>query len=315
MKNWTKLLAVTVLSCLLPELALAQDAVTLRYLPGKEPLIYRKTQKLKQTQAFMDKKINTEVNNTDVSTWSISQGANKDRLEIKTENKSLHVKMNITGAGDYVFDSSKNDNEKGSALGAALTPLYERLSGASISLVLTPQGKLVQVQGLKELLGDVLKDNPLAAQFAAGGSEEGARLGLAEFVPMLSEKPVSPGHRWETPFEVSLDKFGKATGKTTYIYEGESEAAGRKTAKITSVTELSFDLDLDMGAAKVKGSLAVTQSKGTIHFDPKQGCVVSLNKEYTIAGNLNVTVGDKNIPVAMEQVQTVTMELLDKLPK
>jgi hypothetical protein len=152
-----------------------------------------------------------------------------------------------------------------------LTPLYERLGAATITLTLTEQGKVSKVAGLKELLADALKDNPIAQQLAGGGSEEAIQLRLAEYFPALPDKAVTPGQRWEAPFQFSLDKVGKATGKRIYSYDGEGTIGKRKTAKISVTTELSYELDYDMGGTKLTGKLAITESKGTIHFDPKRG--------------------------------------------
>ncbi|MCI0681085.1 MAG: DUF6263 family protein [Gemmataceae bacterium] len=292
----------------------AQEPTLLRYLPSKEPLIYRRTSTMKQTQTVMDKKIATEMNQTEIDEWSIAATDKKD-LEIKSETKRLQVKVKIAQLGDYTFDSRKDDNDKGSTLGAALTPLYERMGAARLTYSVSPRGKIAKVEGLKELLEDVLKDNPIAKQFAAGGSDDAVKLGLAEFVPALPEDKITAGSRWEAPFEMNLAKLGKATGKRTYTYEGEGAIGKRKTVKIGVAMELSFDLNLDMNGAKVTGNLSISQSKGTIHFDAKQGCVVSLATEYTLGGNLNVEAGGMNIPVGTEQTQNIRLELLDRAPE
>jgi len=292
----------------------AQEGTLLRYQPSKEPLIYRKTHTMKQTQNVMDMKIITDTKQTEVEVWSVGVTDKKD-LEIKAETKTLEVKAKIGPLGEYAFDSRKDDNDKGSALGAALTPLHERLANARPTYIVSDRGKIAKVEGLKELLDDVLKDNPLAKQFAAGGSEEAMKLGLTEYFPLLPEDRVSSGTRWEVPFEISLDKFGKAKGKRVYVCEGEATVGKRKTIKIRVATEMSFDLDLDVGEAKVTGKMSITDAKGTIHFDPKQGCVVSLNNEYTLSGDLNVTAGGMNIPVSSEQTQNLRLELLEKLPE
>ena len=96
----------------------AQEPTLLRYQPSKEPLVYRRTSTMKQTQTIMDKKIITEMNQTEIDEWSIAATDKKD-LEIKTETKRLQVKLKIAQVGDYTFDSRKDDNEKGSTLGAA----------------------------------------------------------------------------------------------------------------------------------------------------------------------------------------------------
>jgi hypothetical protein len=298
----------------LADAACAQEATLLRYQPGKDPLVYKKTQVMKQTQDVMDKKVVTDMKQTEVEIWTVGLTEKKD-LEIKAENKSLNVKINIGPLGEYKFDSRSNDNDKGSALGGALTPLYERLSGARPTYTVSDQGKIAKIEGLKELLADVLKDNPLATQFAGGGSEDAFKLGLAEYFPALPAGRVASGTRWEIPFEINLDKLGKAKGKRLYICDGESTVGKRKTIKISILTEMAFDLDIDMGGAKVAGQMSISASKGTIHFDPKQGCVVSLTNEYTLTGNLNVAAGGMNIPVASEQTQSIRLELLDRLPE
>jgi hypothetical protein len=294
--------------------AAAQEGTLLRYQPSKEPLIYRKMHTMKQTQNVMDKKIVTDMKQNETEVWSVSATDKKD-LEIKSEIKALDVKISIGPLGDYSFDSRKNDNEKGSTLGAALTPLYERMATARATVTVSDRGKVAKIEGLKELLEDVLKDNPIARQFAAGGSEEAARLGLSEFFPALPEEKVAAGTRWEVPFEINLDKLGKATGKRIYTCDGDATLGNRRTVKITVATELSFDLDIDMGGAKVTGRLSIGESKGTIHFDPKQGCVALLTSQYTLTGDLNVSAGGMNIPVGTEQTQSLRMELLERLPE
>jgi hypothetical protein len=268
-----------------------------------------------QNQNVQNKDVKNEFTQQEYSVWSIGEADKEGNIGIRMETKQFEAKIKIGLLGDYTFDSRKNDNEKGSALGQALTPLYERLSGANIGLTISPQGKVMKLEGYKELLGDLLKDNPIAAQFAAGGSEEVAKMGFSEFIIQFEKKAVTPGTRWETPFEMNLDKFGTAKGKKTYIYEGEDKVGSLKTARITVATELSFDLDSEMGGAKVTGRMSVTESKGQLQFDPKRGVLVSLNNQYKISGNLNVSAGGMEIPIQIEQVQHITVDLMDQLPK
>lgn len=288
----------------------AQEGTLLRYQPtGDAPLTYRKSSTIKQNQEVMDKKVKTEISGQEISQWTITKGE-QGKLVVKTENKQLKTKLAIGPLGDYSFDSTKDDNEKGSALGGALTPLYERMSGATLQYTITPLGKVEAISGYKELVGDLLKDNPLAAQFAGGGSDAAAKLSLAEILPVLSKEKVKAGDRWESAYEVNLEKLGKVVGKRIYVCEGEDKVGGRKTVKITTATELSFDLNIDMGAAKVTGMVSISNSKGTIHFDAEKGHPVSVVNRYTLSGNMNVNAGGQDIPVTMEQEQEVRMELV-----
>ncbi|MCI0378832.1 MAG: DUF6263 family protein [Gemmataceae bacterium] len=314
MKTFLNLLGASVILWFVAGNAAGQGGQQLRYQPKAGELIYRKVQKMTQTQNIMNKDLKQEMSNTEVSVWSVGEADKQGNLEIRSATKLLVAKMNLEPVGDYSFDSRKDDNEKGSALGAALTPLYERMSTANLVYTISPQGKVLKIDGFKEVIGDA-KDNPIAAQFAGGGSEEMAKLALGELVAQFSDKPVNPGGRWEVPFALNFDKFGAAKGKKTYTYEGEGKVGAHKTAKLSLNTEMAFDIDIDMGGAKVTGKMSITDSSGTIHFDPKRGVLVSLKYEYKISGNLNVSAGGMDIPVASEQVQQVTVELLDKLPK
>lgn len=291
----------------------AQEGMTFRYEPTKEPLIYRKVHVRKQTQSIMNKDIKTDMTQTEVSSWTASKV--KEHLEFKNEGKSLQVKVKITGQGDYAYDSTKNDNEKGSTLGAALTPLYERLGTGQFTFTVTPRGKLLKVAGYKELLGDLFKDNPIAAQFGAGGSDEAGKLMFGDYFIDLPEKGVQQGARWDAKDEIKLDKFGIIKGKRNFVYEGEGKVGKHKTAKIAFIDELAIDLDIDSGGAKVTGTLTLTESKGTIHFDAKNGRLVSLTHDYRITGNLNVAAGGQNIAIGSDQTEQVRIELLDKLPE
>ncbi|MCI0642606.1 MAG: DUF6263 family protein, partial [Gemmataceae bacterium] len=264
------------------ENAAGQGGQQFRYQPKAGELIYRKTQMMTQTQNIMNKEIKQEMSGAEVSVWSVGEANKQGNLEIRSATKHLEAKMKLGPAGDYSFDSRKDDNEKGSALGQALTPLYERMGTANLVYTITPQGKVLKIDGYKELIGDA-KDNPIAAQFAGGGSEEAAKMGLGELIAQFGEKPVKPGERWEVPFAINLDKLGAAKGKKTYTYEGEGQVGPHKTAKLSVNTELAFDIDIDMGGAKVTGKMSVTDSSGTIHFDPKRGVLVSLKYEYKIS--------------------------------
>lgn len=315
MKTTVKLMVAGVVLWSLAQAAAGEGGVKLRYKPKAGELIYRTTTKINQTQNVMNKEIKNDISQTGVSVWSIGEADKDGNINTRSEVKFLEAKVKLGEQGEYTFDSRKNDNERGSLLGGALTPLYERLSSANLTFTITPTGKVLKLEGYKELVADLIKDNPLAAQFAGGGSDEIAKINISEFVAAFSEKPVNPGDRWETPFEKTLDKLGTLKGKKTYIYEGEGKVGGAKTVKIGMTSEMAFDLDLDMGAAKVTGKMSITESKGTLHFDPKRGCLVSLTNEYKLAGNLNVSAGGKDIPVTMDQTQQITIEILDKLPK
>jgi uncharacterized protein DUF6263 len=240
----------------------------------------------------------------------------KGNLHIQAENKALAVtiKSGPIGKGELTYDSKDKTKNKNTLPGQDLLPLFERLSGAKLTVVISPLGKINDFKGYKELIADLVKDNPALEKFG-GASEEAAKINLGEFLPSLPEKAVSAGDKWEVPFEVKLPQIGVIKGKKIYWYQGEGTVGNRKTAKISVTSELSADLNIQQDGAKVTGKMSITGSKGTIEFDPQAGYVISLSSEITLSGDLTLSAGGMDIPVALEQVQTVTMKLQNGGPK
>jgi hypothetical protein len=184
-----------------------------------------------------------------------------------------------------------------------------------VTVTHSPRGEIVAVKGLQELLAQALKDNPLAAQFAAGNTDEGLKLAMAELFVVFSENAVKPGETWDVEYEVPLPKIGTVKGKKTYKYVGPDKVGERATVKLEVTQSLSVDIDITMGEAKVTGNVSTSQSSGTVQFDPEAGQIVAKKTSHSFSGNLTVVAGGKTIPVQSEQTQEVTVELLDKLPE
>jgi len=295
-----------------------QDGVQLRYKMKKgEKYAYHKESVLTQVQTIKDMKVETEIKQRIDDTVMLQDVDAKGDLHVQTEatglTASMSIKLGGKALGELTFDSKDKKKNKNTVPGADPIPLYERLSGAKLTVVLTPLGKINELKGFNELIGDLVKDNPDLAKF--GGSEETAKVNLAEFFPTMQDKAVNAGDKWEVPFEVQLPQIGKAKGKRIFWYQGDGQVGQRKTAKINITTELSIDLKLEMGGAVITGTLSVSGSKGTLEFDPQAGLVAALENEITLSGNLNVAAGGMDIPVAMEQTQHFSMHLVPPAKK
>lgn len=314
--RWTVLSALAA-AVLIPAFGVrADEPIVLRHKFEKEqPAIYKTETTMTQKQAFMGQKIETEIKQSDVTSRVLDKIDSEGGIHLKNENKRLKVSVKIGPIGDYTFDSQSTEREKGSVLGSALTPLYERLSGASIEVALTPRGKVTAVDGYEQLIGDVLKENALAAQFAGGGSKNASVMAYQESFDQLPEGSVKPGDTWEVPYDVELPKIGKAQGKRVYTFEAMDKVGDRATARLGVKLELSIDVDLEMNGAKITGKLSVSESAGTIQFDPEKGRTLSKKAKYTISGTLNVDVNGNVIPVETEQIQSVNSELIEKIPE
>lgn len=294
----------------------ADEAVRLEYKFGpKDEVIYRSTVSLEQKQTVNGMEIVTKVDNTSIDVRTLEKVDEKGQLEIKSENKRINVAIEIGPLGKYEFDSTETEHEKGSTLGSALTPLYETLSGAYLWTTISPRGEVVSTRGYAELVKGVIEENPLAGQFAAGGTDEGHRSAEAQLYPVMPEKPIAVGDEWEGTFDIALPKIGKFDGKTVSKLEKVTKEDGHDIAEISLRTELSIDISLEQGGAKVTGSLSTSKSTGRIRFDVTAGKVLLREDSYTISGNLNVDVANMMLNIPMEQTQSVKIEALDELPK
>jgi hypothetical protein len=269
---------------------------------------------MKQTQTLMTMKLQNDFKQ-DVITSRIIESIDPQGIAtIKLKAERRKVTSELGPLGKYEFDSQSTERDTGSAIGTSLTPILERLTGSEYQLLISPRGEVREVKGFSELIADLVKDNPFAAQFGGGDNKAAIQKEQDSYV-VLSEKPVSAGDKWEVAYESELPKIGKVKGKTTYTYEGPDKAGNLKTVRIGLSTEMSIDLDIDQGGAKVTGSISSTTSSGTAQFDPAAGRVVSLKRAISLSGQLMVEAGGKVIPVDNQQEQSTTMELLEKLPE
>ena len=294
----------------------ADDDVTFRYKPTADVKpIYQTTKTMEQTQTIAGQKIITTMKQSRINQWTLEKTDNKGNFHFLTETQQLKVKLKIDPVGEYEFDSTADEQERGSVLSEALGPIYDRLANASLTVTLSPLGEVKTVGGHQKLLGDLLKDNPLGAQLAGGGSEDAAKLSFSEGFIVFSNKPVKPGDSWETEFNIELQGIGMAKGKRIYQYIGPDKVGEVVTAKFTMTLELSIDIDIKANGAEITGSLAANNSSGTVQFDPELGRVVSMKASYTFGGDITVLANGVSQAISTSQTQTVERILLDKLPK
>ncbi len=156
---------------------------------------------------------------------------------------------------------------------------------------LTPLGKVEKVTGYADLVKDVLKDNPIANQFAGGGSDKAALTGFQDQYVIFQDKAIKPGDTLESPYKIELaQKIGEFDGKRIYTFGAPDKVGETPTLKISITVELSGELDIDTGQSQVSGDIELDDLSGTIQFDPVDGRIVTLESEQTMSGDLTVEV-------------------------
>ena len=305
-----------IICCLGFGTVLADDAISLRYKPTRgERLVYRCQTDVGQVQTIKDTKIDQELSQQQLCTRTVDEidAEGNARVSLKTERFKLSAKFGP--AGDYEFNSQSDQRDRKSKIGAAITPIFERLVGSKIRAVVTPHGEVREVTGYEELLHDLLVNNPIGLQFTGGGSNEAARMGLQDQFIVLSRNALKPGESWEVPWDTELPRLGKTRGKRIYKYVGPDKVGSLATAKIDATFELSYDVDIDMPEAKITGSVAVIKSSSVVQFDVAAGRLISSQASFSLRGELSVEANGEKTPIQIEQTQKITFELLDNLPQ
>lgn len=294
----------------------AEEPQTFRYRFEKgTQLIQQSKTETKTTQTINAMTIDSMVTQSSIEVRTIEELSPEANALIKTKTERLKATSTLGVTGDYEFDSQKPERDKSSVQGAALTPLYERLTGAELNLEITPRGEVKKLTGYAQLVADLIKNNPIAAQFAGGGSDNAAKLGAQAHWLVFPEKAIKPGDKWENPHELELTGLGLIKGKETVTFLQVEKRDGQDIAKFSNSTEITFDLNLDANGAKVTGKVTTSQSSGSSEFNITTGRLVSQKSEMTLTGQLSVEVNNMNIPV--ELTQTIVNELtgLDTLPE
>ncbi len=198
--------------------AQAQDGQTFRYkAEAGTKLYYSITTSMKLEQKVNGQDVSTTIESTQIVEREVQKPDSKGNMVLRDHALHMTVKMNVGPLGEYVYDSKSTDNETGSTLGDALTPLYDAISGAYIDVVVSPQGEIISVKGLREAIQGAIGDNPIAAQFSAGmNSEEGEKLAYSEHFVRFPKKALTPGENWEIPYDMQLGKLGKMSGKARH---------------------------------------------------------------------------------------------------
>jgi hypothetical protein len=293
----------------------ADDGVSLKYKLAKgDKLIYRTKSEMKQSQTIMGMAIENTMTNEGVTSYTVESVDEKGHVHVGVKGERLKVKANFGALGEFSFDSQSSERDKSSVIGAAVTPLFERLSGAVYQATLSLEGEIVEVKGYADLIRDLLENNPLTIQFAGGGTDDAAKEGLREMFPQVSKNAVKPGDTWEVPHEITMPKLGKLKGKTAFRYIGPDKVGDRQTAKIEVTTDTSMELDIDMDGTKVTGKISSNSANGTLQFDVAAGRVISNQSTVSLGGTLNVNVNGMDIPVQNEQMMKSSVELLEKVP-
>ncbi|MBC8290546.1 MAG: hypothetical protein H8E37_09535 [Planctomycetes bacterium] len=296
----------------------AEDGLKFRFKAKTgEKRYYEVSSKMEMSQKIAGMDLDTKMDSKQTVEREVTEPTEDGTITLRDRTLRLQMTSNFPGVGEYKYDSKSTDNNDGSAIGAAIAPLYDAISGAITDITLTPQGDVKKAKGLAEAVKGAIGNNPIAQQFAAGAdNDEAVAHGMKEHFIQFPEKALAAGDEWEVPFEFTLPKLGKATGTTKYKYEGIDEESKRKGLhKFSFTSSMDFDLDLKTEQVKATGKLKISDSSGTALFDAAAGRLISKKSKTTVGGDLNIDAGGMTIAIQQEQTQHIELKVLDGPPE
>jgi len=234
----------------------------------------------------------------------------KDGVNLDLELQSLGVTMFMGSETVLHYDSAQ---QTASGQAEQVAGMLDSLVGGHFECILDAEGKLKEVQGIKELIEKATAATGDAAGGAAGGRGGGRRGGMGMMGPgmlqrMLSESyfrplvefpgqlegPARIGQAWTNQQDISIMGVANVTVLTTNTFRGWQTRDGHKCARIevTGTIQQARRAESQGGfdIMRMFGDLSLENAEvtGTIWLDPKLEFPVeiSLSQKFNLAGTL-----------------------------
>jgi hypothetical protein len=197
----------------------------------------------------------------------------------------------------FTYDSVRVDAPGAAA--AMLQQGMEKIVGKSLTVVLSPLGKVVTVEGAEKL--PTLPGNQNAADV------------LRSFFIRLPERPVKPGEGWSVPEEeVKVQSGGMdltvRTEATAYTLEGVLDRSGEDALKIALRSKFTLSGTGEQTGASfdLSGS---GENVGVAFFGYKRGVLLGSDVDVTSEGVAEIT-APQALTVGWRNQQKMTVELV-----
>lgn len=279
--------------------ASAQDAIAWRFKEG-ETLRYSTAMKMKQSMSLMGNDVNVD-------------------MDMKTATDAIVKK---TSAGGPTTIEQKIVEMSGTMNGPMgnvdMEEQLKALVGASYSVVLGPNGEVIEIKGLKEFLERAIGDNPVAGQMiSAMMQEDNLKQQVASNFSFVPRKPVVKGDSWEQKASMPLGPMGKFLVDLKFTYAGMEKVDGKDLAKIDFVGKLKHEAgkpDDNAPFQVTQADFKSTSMSGTYYFDPAAGRLSHTTSKVSMQGDLTISVAGNAVPMSFKQDIEQTTRVTVKSP-
>ena len=292
-------------SLLAPPVSVSAQQVTLRwkYVAGSE-LVYRLVNHQEVTMPMMGG--NTVSEQTQTMRWSVREVAPNGDATITVTTE--HVQVEMSGPTGNVSYDSRTDE----APTVPAAQMFAAMAGLSYTMVIGSQGTVKSVQGMDQLIDEIMGALPPEAMALGQGmlgemfSEESITNMMQQSIQVFPQEPVGPGDSWQRSFSMSNPMIGGVTMNLTFTVDGIEAQDGGTVAVISS----TGDMVVGEGAGgQFSGMIEMgdTEITSTMNFDVDRGLILFS----TTTSNMEMTFSAAGPQMTVGTVMTSTLELME----
>jgi hypothetical protein len=293
--------------------AYGQEPIKLEWKFVKDKPFYQEMNtKTNQTMKIMAMDNVTQNNDqTFYFSWTpLEQDKDKNWI---IEQKIEGVKMDIEIGGNRINYDSTNPS---ASSGNPLADFFKALVGSKFKLTVSPQMKVLKIEGREDFINRLVKANPTMEPLLKQilGDEALKQMADPAF-GALPSKPVKKGDTWEKQSKLDMGPIGIYDTTYKYTYEGKEG----KLDKIKVDTTLNYKAPEASAAGQLpfKIKAANLQSKnatGTIWFDNEKGRLDHSDMKLNLEGKLTIEIGGMQSEVDLTQKQDTKVKTTDQNP-
>ncbi|MDB6124953.1 MAG: hypothetical protein JWQ71_3946 [Pedosphaera sp.] len=223
--------------------------------------------------------------------------------ELEMEFVSQKMSTKIGDREIMGFDSASDAKDDGSNPSATA---LRRMVGAKLKFQTDTQGKVVKVEGTKELMTKVTAGSAPQMQQMFKGMFNDEMLKHMVSLQGLPDKAVKVGDSWPLTTEIDMPMVGTLVTKMNYTFTGWEQHDKKKCAVIT----FTGDIASKPGAPQTAGmtiNIDSGKSSGKSWFDPAAG--MSLGSDVDQSMTMKMKLQGKDISTALNQ--KIVMKLVE----
>jgi hypothetical protein len=211
-----------------------------------------------------------------------------------------------TGGKTIDYDSTKENPG-----GNPLAEYFKALVGSEFKLTLSPEMKIVKIEGREEFVKKVINANPQMGPLLQQILSEDAMKEMADpTFAVVPNKPVMKDDSWTKESKLSMGPIGSYGIQYRYTYEGSQDGLARIKLDMTGSYKPPEKNQAGVLPFVVKeADLRFSDASGTLLFDLRRGRMRSSRSNLKVEGTLVIEINGSLTPVQLFQTQVTTVEL------